>query len=152
MEKQLTKEKLEEARTVELGIKKYDDVKRREIEKASLNTVITDFNQFFNFLNLNGSWYRWVSGDYQISKIDSIGETMCKYLSMFCEENGISQERFMSINHMITVSHRGVYYLFRTLNGNGDYAAVSIAELRPKARIIPWTTLSSFIQRKFEEI
>lgn len=152
MEKQLTKEKSQAERSFEPVMEIGTGVKRSENEKASLNTVITDFNQFFNFVNLNGSWYRWVSGDYQISKIDSIGETICKYLSFFCEENGISQERFLSINHMITVSHRGVYYLFRTLDGNGDYAAVSIAESRPKSRIIPWTTLSGFIQRKFEEI
>ncbi|MBW8381153.1 MAG: hypothetical protein K0M69_01335 [Youngiibacter sp.] len=152
MEKQLTKEKFEEARTFVPATVKGVDVKVSEAEKAALTTVITDFNQFFNFVNLNGSWYRWLSGEYQISKVDSIGETICKYLSMFCEENGIAQERFLSINHMITVSHRGVYYLFRTLNGNGDYAAVSIAEVRPKARIVPWNTLSGYIQRKFEEI
>jgi hypothetical protein len=152
MEKLQTKEKLKEEMTFEPVTVKDVDVKTSETEKASLNTVITDFNQFFNFVNLNSSWYRWISGEYQISKVDSIGETICKYLSMFCEENGISQERFLSINHMITVSHRGVYYLFRTINGDGDYAAVSIVESRPKSRIIPWTTLSGFIQRKFEEI
>lgn len=152
MEKLQTKEKFGEKVTSVPSTVMGDDVRTSDSEKASLNTVITDFNQFFNFVNLNGSWYRWISGEYQISKVDSIGETICKYLSLFCEENGISDERFLSINHMITVSHRGVYYLFRTINGNGEYAAVSIAEARPKSRIIPWNTLSGFIQRKFEDI
>lgn len=150
MRNQITLNATESPKVIRLE-KEYVDYSL-DTEKAALARLITDFNQFFNFVNLQGSWYRWVSGVYQISKYDSIGETLCKYLTKYCEHNHLQNDRALSTSHVIVISHRGVYYIFRTLDGKPEYAATSFIDYRPKARIIPWTTLVDFIQSEFEKL
>ncbi|MGB4587675.1 MAG: hypothetical protein WBI17_00375, partial [Clostridiaceae bacterium] len=60
---------------MELGINQsqISTEKQLDMEVASIERLLRDHDEFFNFVNLNEHWYRWVSGKYTVTSVDSMG-------------------------------------------------------------------------------
>lgn len=122
------------------------------IERARLKRLIEHHDEFFNFVNLHDSWYRWVSGDYQVTSVDSIGETFMHYLMRYCDKHRLSGNKVLSSDRILVVNFQGVYFMLRKLHGQDEFSAVSIVETPHTVRIIFWENLLEYLNEELRAL
>lgn len=127
-------------------------VEKRNIEIASLRRLLKHHDEFFNFVNLNDGWYRWVTGKYSVNSIDSMGESLIDYLCRFCKEHDVTNRGDMSSDRILALDYKGVQFLFRKLDGKDDFSAVSLVEMTHNFRVISWDTLYSYLENELRKL
>ena len=125
---------------------------KRNIEIASLRRLLKNHDEFFNFVNLNDGWYRWVTGKYSVNSIDSMGESLIEYLCRFCKEHDVTNRGDMSSDRILAVDYKGVQFLFRKLDGKDDFSAVSLVEMTHNFRVISWDKLNSYLETELRKL
>lgn len=125
---------------------------KRNIEIASLRRLLKHHDEFFNFVNLNDGWYRWVTGKYSVNSIDSMGESLIEYLCRFCKENDVTNRGDMSSDRILALDYKGVQFLFRKLDGKDDFSAVSLVEMTHNFRVISWDKLNSYLETELRKL
>ena len=135
---------------MELGIEQSQIRKEKQldIEVASIERLLRDHDEFFNFVNLNEHWYRWVSGKYTVTSIDSMGETLIKYIDKFCRDENILKDKILSSDRILVMNYMGVNFLFRKLDGKDEFSAVSIFENLMAVRIIYWNNFMKYLEKQ----
>jgi len=135
---------------MELGIdqSKMKEEKQLDMEVASIERLLRDYDEFFNFVNLNDHWYRWVSGKYTVTSIDSMGETLIKYIDKFCQDENILKDKILSSDRILVMNYMGVNFLFRKLDGKDEFSAVSIVENPAVVRIIYWNNFVKYLEKQ----
>jgi len=135
---------------MELGIEQSQIRKEKQldIEVASIERLLRDHDEFFNFVNLNEHWYRWVSGKYTVTSIDSMGETLIKYIDKFCRDENILKDKILSSDRILVMNYMGVNFLFRKLDGKDEFSAVSIFENLTAVRIIYWNNFMKYLEKQ----
>src|SRR5690606_17101698 len=101
---------------------------KRKIEVSALRRLLNHHDEFFNFINLNDVWYRWVTGKYAVTSIDSMGETLIQYIGHFCEDNKVATSGNMCSQRILVIDYKGVYFLLRKMDGKDEFAAISSVE------------------------
>lgn len=125
---------------------------KRNIEIASLRRLLKNHDEFFNFVNLNDGWYRWVTGKYSVNSIDSMGESLIEYLCRFCKEHDVTNRGDMSSDRILALDYKGVQFLFRKLDGKDDFSAVSLVEMTHNFRVISWDKLNSYLETELRKL
>jgi hypothetical protein len=123
---------------------------KQKIEIASLRRLLMNHDEFFNFVNLHDGWYRWVTGKYSVTSIDSMGETLIKYLCQFCNEYNLLSFGYMSADRVLALNYKGVHILFRKLDGKDDFSAVSLIDEQHNFKVISWDKLYSYMEKELE--
>ncbi len=133
------------------GMKKRELIQEKQkIEIASLRRLLKNHGEFFNFVNLHDGWYRWVTGKYSVTSIDSMGETLIKYLCQFCNEYNLLSQGYMSSDRVLALDYKGVHVLFRKLDGKEDYSAVSLIDEKHNFKVINWDKLYSYMEKELK--
>ena len=122
--------------------------KQLDMEVASIERLLRDYDEFFNFVNLNEHWYRWVSGKYTVTSIDSMGETLIKYIDKFCRDENVLKDKILSSDRILVMNYMGVNFLFRKLDGKDEFSAVSIVENPTSVRIIYWNNFVKYLEKQ----
>lgn len=135
---------------MELGIdqSQINTEKQLDMEIASIERLLRDYDEFFNFVNLNEHWYRWVSGKYTVTSIDSMGETLIKYIDKFCRDENILKDKILSTDRILVMNYMGVNIMFRKLDGKDEFSAVSIVENPHSVRIIYWNNFAKYLEKQ----
>jgi hypothetical protein len=135
---------------MELGIdqSQIKTEKQIDMEVASIERLLRDYDEFFNFVNLNEHWYRWVSGKYTVTSVDSMGETLIKYIDKFCRDENILKDKILSSDRILVMNYMGVNMLFRKLDGKDEFSAVSIVENPTSVRIIYWNNFVKYLEKQ----
>jgi len=135
---------------MELGINQsqINTEKQLDMEVASIERLLRDYDEFFNFINLNEHWYRWVSGKYTVTSVDSMGETLIKYIDKFCRDENILKDKILSSDRILVMNYMGVNMLFRKLDGKDEFSAVSIVENPTSVRIIYWNNFVKYLEKQ----
>lgn len=123
---------------------------KQKIEIASLRRLLKNHDEFFNFVNLHDGWYRWVTGKYSVTSIDSMGETLIKYLCQFCNEYSLLSFGYMSADRVLALDYKGVHVLFRKLDGKDDFSAVSLIDEQHNFKVISWNKLYSYMENELK--
>lgn len=121
---------------------------KRKVEISSLRRLLNHHDEFFNFINLNDVWYRWVTGKYAVTSIDSMGETLIQYIGHFCLDNQVNTSRNMCSHRLLVINYKGVYFLLRKMDGKDEFAAISSVEYAHNFTVISWDKLYSYIELK----
>jgi len=121
---------------------------KRKIEVSALRRLLNHHDEFFNFINLNDVWYRWVTGKYSVTSIDSMGETLIQYIGHFCEDNKVMSSANMCTHRILVIDYKGVYFLLRKMDGKDEFAAISSVENSHNFRVISWDKFYSYIELK----
>lgn len=133
------------------GMEKRELIQEKQkIEIASLRRLLKNHGEFFNFVNLHDGWYRWVTGKYSVTSIDSMGETLIKYLCQFCNEYNLLSQGYMSSDRVLTLDYKGVHVLFRKLDGKEDFSAVSLIDEKHNFKVINWDKLYSYMENELK--
>ena len=119
---------------------------KRKIEIASLRRLLKNHNEFFNFVNLHDGWYRWVTGKYSVTSIDSMGETLIGYLCEFCNAYDLLSQGYMSADRVLVLDYKGVHFLFRKLDGKEEFSAVSMIDEKHNFKVVSWEKLYKFME------
>ena len=137
---------------MELGIdqSQISTEKQLDMEVASIERLLRDYDEFFNFVNLNEHWYRWMSGKYTVTSIDSMGETLIKYIDKFCRDENILKDKILSSDRILVMNYMGVNFLFRKLDGKDEFSAVSIVENPNSVRIIYWNNFVKYLEKQVD--
>ena len=123
---------------------------KRKIEIASLRRLLKNHDEFFNFVNLHDGWYRWVTGKYSVTSIDSMGETLINYLCQFCNEYNLLSYGYMSADRVLVLDYKGVHVLFRKLDGKDEFSAVSLIDEQHNFKVINWDKLYSYMEKELK--
>lgn len=123
---------------------------KQKIEIASLRRLLKNHGEFFNFVNLHDGWYRWVTGKYSVTSIDSMGETLINYLCEFCNEYHLLSFGYMSADRVLALDYKGVHVLFRKLDGKDDFSAVSLIDEQHNFKVISWDKLYSYMENELK--
>lgn len=133
--------------------------KRREIQnvkhdvvQASLERLIQEHDEFFNFVNLNEGWYRWVSGKYTVTNIDSMGETLIENVTQYCKDLNVGTDGHLCTERILVLDYKGVLFLLRKLDGKEDFSAISIIDNPGNFRMIFWDKLQQYLEKKLERL
>lgn len=121
---------------------------KRKIEVSALRRLLNHHDEFFNFINLNDVWYRWVTGKYAVTSIDSMGETLIQYINHFCEDNKVATGGNMCSQRILVIDYKGVYFLLRKMDGKEEFAAISSVNNAHNFRVISWDKFNSYIELK----
>ncbi len=141
-----------EVNGMESGVNKRRELveEKQKMELASLRRLLNRHNEFFNFVNLNEGWYRWVTGKYSITSIDSMGETLIKYLCKFCNEYNLLSLGYMSADRILVLDYKGVHILFRKLDGKDEFSAVSIIDEVHSFKVVSWDKLYNYMEKELK--
>jgi len=123
---------------------------KMKMEIASLRRLLKSHNEFFNFVNLHEEWYRWVTGKYSVTSIDSMGETLIRYLCAFCNEYNLLSQGYMSADRVLVVDYKGVHVLFRKLDGKEEFSAVSMIDDNHNFKVIRWEKLYQYMETQLK--
>ena len=123
---------------------------KKKIEIASLRRLLNNHGEFFNFVNLHDGWYRWVTGKYSVTSIDSMGETLITYLCQFCNEYNLLNQGYMSADRVLALDYKGVHVLFRKLDGKDEFSAVSLIDEKHNFKVINWDKLYSYMEKELK--
>ena len=123
---------------------------KRKIEISSLRRLLKHHDEFFNFINLNDAWYRWVTGKYAVTSIDSMGETLLQYIVHFCEDNKVGSSGNMCSQRILVIDYKGVYFLLRKMDGKEEFAAISSVGNSHNFRVISWEKFYSYMEQKLK--
>lgn len=130
----------------------FGEEEKLEMKEASLNRLLTEHNEFFNFINIHDGWYRWVSGRYTLNTIDSMGKTLIEYIDRFWKANDLSLAKTMSSNRLLVVDYKGVYFLLRKLDGKDEFAAINLIEGVYNMRILSWEKFYAFLESEMKAL
>lgn len=123
---------------------------KRKIEISSLRRLLNHHDDFFNFINLNDVWYRWVTGKYAVTSIDSMGETLIQYIGHFCKDNAVVTNGNMSSHRILVIDYKGVYFLLRKLDGKDEFGAISTVERPHNFKVISWDKFNQYMEQRLK--
>lgn len=123
-------------------------MRNQEMAVASLERLINNHHDFFNFINVHDGWNRWVSGRYTLNEIDNMGETLCNVLEKFWRKHQLHLSKTMSSDRLLVVDYKGAYFLLRKLDGKENFAAINLIEGIYNFRILSWERLHKFLREE----
>jgi len=121
---------------------------KRMMEIKALKRLLSQHDEFFNFINLHDVWYRWIAGRYSVTSIDSMGETLIEYLCKFCREHGILDHKDMSFQRILVLDYKGVELMLRKTDGKDEFSAISLVDVPHNFKVISWDRFYSFLEKE----
>lgn len=137
---------------IELNEKQKAREEDLDMEIVYVERLLSEYDEFFNFVNLNDNWYRWVSGNYSVTNVDSMGETLFRYVEKFCRDEHILKDKELSSTRLLLMNYKGVNFLFRKLDGKKEFSAVSIVENPTSVRMIYWNNFTRYLEKEMRQL